>query len=69
MQMWPGRYDLVIESWRTNEGRFDASPDRVNEWTITLPDELIRDVRAKLRCQEPKSVRISVCCGIELPRA
>jgi hypothetical protein len=44
--------DLVIESWSTDAGRFDASPDRVNEWTIALPEKLINDIRAKLRAEK-----------------
>jgi hypothetical protein len=43
---------LVIESWRMNAGSFDARPDRVNEWTITLPEPLINFVQAKLRTEK-----------------
>jgi hypothetical protein len=45
--------DLVIESRRTNFGSFDARPDRVNEWTIALPEPLINLVRARLGAEKP----------------
>jgi hypothetical protein len=40
------------ESWAKFATGFDARPDRVNEWTITLPDQLIKAVRAKLKGNE-----------------
>lgn len=40
--------------WRDNRGRFVAHPGQKNEWTIPLPDELIRSVRASLT-DEPKA--------------
>ena len=40
---------LPKESWSKVATSFDARPDRVNEWTITLPEELIKAVRGKLK--------------------
>ena len=34
--------------WRENEGAFVSSPGQVNEWTISLPEELIDVVRKQL---------------------
>jgi hypothetical protein len=49
-----GRQGVVIsqQSWANIAGGgFVARPDQVNEWTITLPDELVSAVRAKLRAE------------------
>jgi hypothetical protein len=40
---------LPKEPWSKVATSFDALPDRVNEWTINLPDELIKAVREKLK--------------------
>ena len=40
---------LPKESWSKINSRFEARPDHLNEWTIALPDELIRTVRAGLK--------------------
>jgi hypothetical protein len=47
-----GPQDLAIESWRTDAARFDAGPDRTNEWTIKLPDKLTKVVRAILDAEK-----------------
>jgi hypothetical protein len=40
----------VAESyWRNAWGRFWARPGQANEWTIPLPDELVKSVRARLK--------------------
>jgi hypothetical protein len=39
------------QSWANIGNGFEARPDQVNEWTITLPDELVSIVRAKLRSE------------------
>jgi hypothetical protein len=44
-----GRLGLSVESWSKIATRFEARPDRVNEWTITLPEELIKVVRAVVK--------------------
>jgi hypothetical protein len=48
-----GQQGLVIsqQSWAKMGSGFEARPDQVNEWTITLPDELVSAVRAKLRAE------------------
>jgi hypothetical protein len=46
-----GPRDLAIESWGSDAGRFDAGPDRMNVWTIALPEKLIDVVRAKLKAE------------------
>jgi hypothetical protein len=43
---------LPKESWSNITTRFDARPDRVNEWTISLPDELIKAVREKQKADK-----------------
>jgi hypothetical protein len=40
---------LPKESWSKINSPFEARPDHLNEWTIALPDELIRTVRAGLK--------------------
>ncbi len=42
---------LVIpkESWSKINTRFEARPDHLNEWTVTLPEELITTVRVGLK--------------------
>jgi hypothetical protein len=42
---------LVIpkESWSKINARFEARPDRLNEWKVTLPEELIETVRVGLK--------------------
>jgi hypothetical protein len=37
------------ESWSKIPTSFEAGPDHVTEWTITLPEELIKAVREKLK--------------------
>jgi hypothetical protein len=44
-----GGLGLSVESWSKIATRFEARPDRVNEWTITLPEELIKVVRAVVK--------------------
>jgi hypothetical protein len=41
--------NLSVESWSKIATPFEARPDRVNQWTITLPDELIKAVRTALK--------------------
>jgi hypothetical protein len=41
--------DLPMEFWNKSAKGFEARPDRVNEWTIPLPDELIKAVRERLK--------------------
>ena len=40
---------LPIETWSRAVKFFEARPDHVNEWRITLPEELIKAVREKLK--------------------
>lgn len=42
---------LVIpkESWSKITSRFEARPDQLNEWTVSLPEELITTVRVGLK--------------------
>ena len=44
---------LPAEFWTRMSTRFDARPGQVNEWTIPLPDELIKVVREKLKVAKP----------------
>jgi hypothetical protein len=44
-----GSLGLSVESWSKIATRFEARPDRVNEWTITLPEELIKVVREAVK--------------------
>jgi hypothetical protein len=44
-QMGVDGLHLSERSWSELGGHFNAVPDRVNEWTITLPEELIKVVR------------------------
>jgi hypothetical protein len=39
---------LSVASWSRTTKQFVAGPDRVNDWTVTLPEELINAVRQKL---------------------
>jgi hypothetical protein len=42
---------LPEKSWSKVNRRFEARPDRANEWVITLPDELIKAVRAAVKIE------------------
>jgi hypothetical protein len=44
-----GSLGLSLESWSKIATRFESRTDRVNEWTITLPEELIKVVRATVK--------------------
>ncbi len=46
-----GGSDVVIpwESWSKSVTSFEARPGQVNEWTITLPDELVQAARKRLK--------------------
>ena len=37
------------ESWSKINSRFEARPDHLNEWTVTLPEELITTLRVGLK--------------------
>jgi hypothetical protein len=39
------------ESWSKTATSFEARPGQVNEWTIPLPDDLIKSVREKLKAK------------------
>jgi hypothetical protein len=41
--------NLSVESWSRIATPLEARPDRVNQWTITPPDELIKAVRTALK--------------------
>ena len=46
----PGSHEWVTwESWSSEQVRFEARPGQINEYTISLPDELISIVRARLK--------------------
>ncbi len=49
-----GIRDLVLskESWSRITTSFDARADRANQWAITLPEELIKAVRKKLKADK-----------------
>ena len=44
---------LVIpkESWSKINSRFEARPDHLNVWTVSLPEELITTVRVGLKAE------------------
>jgi len=44
--------ELPAEYWRDVGGSFEALPGQVNEWTIPLPDDLIKAVREALTTGE-----------------
>jgi hypothetical protein len=41
-----------LSSSRTTSDRFEALPGKTAEWTITLPDELAKEIRSKLKGQK-----------------
>jgi hypothetical protein len=43
--------DLPEKSWSKVDRRFEARPDRANDWVITLPDALIKAVRAAIKAK------------------
>jgi hypothetical protein len=43
------------ESWTKVTGPFEARADRVNEWAVTLPDELVKAVRERLKTAVTKA--------------
>jgi hypothetical protein len=43
---------LTDEYWSRLDESFEARPGQVNEWTIPLPDELIKAVRQKLAAKK-----------------
>jgi hypothetical protein len=45
-------FRLPAEYWSELYNRFEARPGQVNEWTIPLPDELIKAVREKLKAKK-----------------
>ena len=50
--------DLPEKSWSKVDRRFEARPDRANDWVITLPNALIKEVRAAIKAKpsgKPKS--------------
>jgi hypothetical protein len=49
-----GMQGLVIsqKSWAYIAARSKAAADNVNEWTITLPDEVTNVVREKIRSEK-----------------
>ena len=49
-----GVQGLVIsqQSWDKIAGGFNAAPGQVNEWTITLPDEVTNVVRAQIASEK-----------------
>jgi type II secretory pathway pseudopilin PulG len=51
MQMGQQGVVMSQQSWASIGSGFEARPDQVNQWTITLPDELVSAVRAKLRAK------------------
>jgi hypothetical protein len=58
----------VAESyWRDAWGRFWARPGQVNEWTIPLPDELVKSVRAKLKAGPKPAERLG--SAVQPPRS
>jgi hypothetical protein len=54
----PGLGEATIATpeafWETQGAGFVARPGQVNEWTISLPDELIKAVREKLNAVTKK---------------
>ncbi len=58
----------VAESyWRDVRGRLRARPGQVNEWTIPLPDELVKSVRAKLKAGPKPAERLG--SAVQPPRS
>ena len=61
--VWSGGHAILLtegltipkESWSKINGNFEARPDRVNKWTITLPEELIKAVRGSQNGSIPKA--------------
>jgi hypothetical protein len=44
---------LSVEAWSQLASGFEVRPGRVNEWTISLPDELVQAVRERLKAAKP----------------
>jgi hypothetical protein len=50
----PGENGPVVrwDSWSKSVTNFEARSGQVNEWTIPLPNELIKAIRQKLKDQK-----------------
>jgi len=67
LAIFKGAVTVAPSYWRQLEGRFSVRPGQVNDWTLSLPAELIDAVRKRLEGKEdPKAEQPRAQLGVGL---